>query len=313
MNAIEAHDLTKVYPNGTIGNNKVSVEVKDEEIFVLLGPNGAGKTTFARMITTELRPTSGRLFVMGYDVLKNPIKIKEIVGAVPQGAHPFFDLTVEEHVFYLVRLRGFSKEQALKITEEAIQIQELEEYRRSLVRTLSNGLQKRVLIASALAHEPRILILDEPTAGLDPVARKNMLEHLEQLKKKGTTILFTTHYVDEAERIADRIGIMRNGRLILCKSPKEIITGVGYRHKLIIYESSVDFMKIENIFVAKGEEVKIIRDADAIELRFSEISEKSMLELFRFLKQNNLKFIFSHISLEDIYIEMMEGEKDGIQ
>ncbi|MBO3754001.1 MAG: ATP-binding cassette domain-containing protein, partial [Candidatus Brockarchaeota archaeon] len=88
MNAIEAYDLTKVYPNGTIGNNKVSVEVKDGEIFVFLGPNGAGKTTFVRMVTTELKPTSGRLFVMGYDVLKNPIKIKEIIGVVPQGAHP---------------------------------------------------------------------------------------------------------------------------------------------------------------------------------------------------------------------------------
>ncbi|MBO3841243.1 MAG: ABC transporter ATP-binding protein [Candidatus Brockarchaeota archaeon] len=310
MNAIEAYDLTKVYPNGTIGNNKVSVEVKDGEIFVFLGPNGAGKTTFVRMVTTELKPTSGRLFVMGYDVLKNPIKIKEIIGVVPQGAHPFFDLTVEEHVFYLVRLRGFSKEQALKITKKAIQIQELEEYRRKLVHTLSSGLQKRVLIASALAHEPKILILDEPTAGLDPVARKNMLEYLKQLKKKGTTILFTTHYVDEAEKIADRIGIIRNGRLILCKSPKEIITDVGYRHKLIIFKSNVDFSKIENMFVAKREDVKITRDADAVELRFSEISEKSMLELFRFLKQNDLKFIFSHVSLEDIYIETMGGKDE---
>ncbi|MGC8871138.1 MAG: ABC transporter ATP-binding protein [Brevinematia bacterium] len=307
MKAIVAHNVSKVYPNGVVGNYKINVEIENGEIFTFLGPNGAGKTTFVRMITTELRPTSGQIFVMGYDVLKSPLEIKKIIGVVPQDASPFLDLTVQEHVYYITRLRGFSKDQALVMAKKAIEANGLVEYKTRIVSTLSDGLKKRVLIASALAHEPDILVLDEPTAGLDPVARKNMLMYLEQQKRRGTTIIFTTHYVEEAEKLADRIGILKNGRLVIIGSPKELITSTRYRHKLIIYGSDAIFSKLEKALKLTKENIEIEKTNDSIELRFSEISEESLLELYRFVKQNNLRFVFSHVSLEDIYIKIIEG------
>jgi len=309
MKAIVAHNVSKIYPNGVVGNKEINIEIENGEIFVLLGPNGAGKTTFVRMITTELKPTSGQIFVMGYDVSKNPLEIKKIIGVVPQEASPFLDLTVQEHVYYITRLRGFPKDQALMMAKKAIEVNGLTEYKTRIVGTLSDGLKKRVLIASALAHEPKILILDEPTAGLDPVARKNMLKYFEQQKRKGITILFTTHYVEEAEKLADRIGILKSGVLHFVGSPKELVTSTKYRHKLIIYESSTILSEVEKALEMTGEDIEVIKSNDAIELRFSEISEESLLKLYRFVKKNNLKFVFSHVSLEDIYVKMMEEEK----
>ncbi|RLE67337.1 MAG: ABC transporter ATP-binding protein, partial [Thermoprotei archaeon] len=201
--AIKAINLTKIYSNNVIGNDKVNLKIKYGENFSLLSPNGAGKTTFVRMVSTELLPTSGRLTVLGYDVVKNPMSVRKNIGVVPQEGLPVMDLTVYDHIYYFSRLRGLAKNDAKSATIRAIRELDLVDVRNRYVGGLSGGLKKRVLLATAIVHEPRLLILDEPTTGLDPAARRKLWNYLEKVKKEGTTILMTTHYVEEAERLSD--------------------------------------------------------------------------------------------------------------
>jgi len=218
--AIETRDLVKKFGNLTAVNH-LNLRVRKGEIFALLGPNGAGKTTTVRMIMGLIKPTAGEIFVDGVSVIKYPEIAKKKIGYVPQFFSLYADLTVYENLDFYGRIYGLSREERVKRINELLRIVELSAYKDFLAGNLSGGMKRRLSLAAGLIHNPPILILDEPTAGVDPPLRRAFWKLFTDLKKEGKTILVTTHYMDEAEK-ADRIGLISRGRLIAEGSPRDI-------------------------------------------------------------------------------------------
>ena len=228
MWVVEVEDLHKIYPGGVRALNGVSFRVSRGEIYSLLGPNGAGKTTTMKIIATLLRPTSGRAAVMGIDVMSNPGSVRKIIGYVPQELSADDELTGMENVVLQARLYGIPKGEAVKRAEELLGMVGLSEAANRLVRSYSGGMRRRLELAMGLVNKPDLLILDEPTLGLDVQSRLSLWEYIERLRReKEITILMTTHYMDEADRLSDRIAIIDNGRIVAEGSPQELKAGIG--------------------------------------------------------------------------------------
>jgi ABC-2 type transport system ATP-binding protein len=201
--------------------------VRKGEVFGLLGPNGAGKTTTIRMLTTLSFPSSGGARVAGYDVVADPLRVKKAIGVVPQMLNLDIDLTAAENLEYHGRLHRMDREDRETRTEELLKFVGLWEKRDTPVEHLSGGMRRRLLIARGLMHRPRIVFMDEPTVGLDPQARRMIWGLIEELKRGGITILLTTHYIEEADALCDRVAIMRRGDIIALDNPSVLKTGVG--------------------------------------------------------------------------------------
>ena len=221
---IEVEGLVKEY--GSIrAVDSVTFEVKGGEIFGLLGPNGAGKTTTIKILTTLTKPSSGRAFIMGIDVGEHPELVKPHMGVVPQENNLDRELTAYENMLIYGMLHNV-KDLPSKI-EERLKMVDLWERRDEPVERLSGGMQRRLLIARALLPEPPILFLDEPTVGLDPQLRREIWDTIRRIKVQGRTILLTTHYIEEAEILCDRVGILSRGRLIALDTPENLKAMVG--------------------------------------------------------------------------------------
>jgi len=222
---ISVSKLSKTYASGFHALHEVDLDIRAGEIFGLLGPNGAGKTTLISIICGIVNPTSGRVLVDGHDIIRNYRAARERIGLVPQ------ELTTDafETVWATVTFsRGlFGKRPDPGHIERVLKDLSLWEKKDNKVMTLSGGMKRRLLIAKALSHEPRILFLDEPTAGVDVNLRRDMWELVRALRERGVTIILTTHYIDEAEEMADRIGIIRAGRLILVEDKAELMRKLG--------------------------------------------------------------------------------------
>ncbi len=205
----------------------VSFDVKDGEIFGLLGPNGAGKSTLIRMMTTLIPITSGKAFIAGYDVSRDPDAARRTMGVIPQAMTSDIDLTVEENMRIYAKLYGVPGAERERSIDELLEAVDLVKWRGAQVKTLSGGMRRRAEIARGLVHNPRIFFLDEPTTGLDPVSRVNVWEMLNTLKgRRNLTILITTHYMDEADRLCDRIAIVDHGKLVALDSPMALKNSV---------------------------------------------------------------------------------------
>lgn len=209
MNAIEINDLEKVYGD-TIAVNKINLSIKEGELFALLGVNGAGKTTTIKLLTCLIKPTSGDASLFDYSIKKDIDKIKKIVSVSPQETAVAPNLTVKENLLFISEIYGIK--QALKKTDEIINLFKLDKVKQKKAKTLSGGMQRRLSIAMALITEPRILFLDEPTLGLDVLARRELWQVIEDLKGK-ITIILTTHYMEEVEYLADRVAVMASGQI----------------------------------------------------------------------------------------------------
>ena len=216
--ALRAEDVRKVYRGRTGPQVEalrgVSLAFRRGERIALLGRNGAGKTTFLRIASTLLIPTSGTIDVFGFDVVEVPEKVRPLIAVVPQEGKPFFHLTPREQVYCYLRARGISKEVAKARTEEALDQMGLQEVADRLSVTLSGGQKQRAMVATVLATEAPLMFLDEPTIGLDPFARRAVWNVLRELTRKGSTVLLTTHYLDEAEALSERLYIMEEGRIL---------------------------------------------------------------------------------------------------
>jgi ABC-2 type transport system ATP-binding protein len=207
--------------------NDVSLEVATGETLGLLGPNGAGKSTLIRMITTLVPLTSGRIVVHGDDVTKKPDAARLSIGVIPQAMTTDIDLSIEENLSIYAKLYGVSRDERRKVIPELLELVNLADRRKSLVGTLSGGMRRRVEIARGLVHSPLILVLDEPTTGLDPVSRVDVWEMLTKIKReRQLTILVTTHYMDEADRLCDRIAIVDKGTLVALDTPRALKASV---------------------------------------------------------------------------------------
>ncbi|BDB98015.1 ABC transporter ATP-binding protein [Saccharolobus caldissimus] len=273
MNVIEVKNVWKMYGK-LVANEDISMTVNEGEIVALLGPNGAGKTTLVKQIYGELSPNKGEIKILG----KKPTdrQIKKLIGVIPQECEPYGDLTVWDNIYYMGRLKGVSKEVIKNRGEELLNRLDLLSKRNTLARDLSGGLKRRTLIAMALINDPKLLILDEPTTGLDPEARREVWEILIDMKREGRSMLLTTHYLDEAERLADRIYFL-NRRIIVEGTPAEIKEKFADWYEVIDYTNG-------KVYKVKGEE-----------------------ELKKLIMNLNGKFEVRMPSLEEIYLQVIRN------
>ncbi len=205
----------------------VSMEVRPGERVALLGRNGAGKTTFLRIASTLLRPTSGTIEVFGHDAARAPDKVRPYIAVVPQEGKPFFHLTPREQIYTYLRARGLGRETAKARTEEALGRMGLLDFADRLAITLSGGQRQRTMVATVVATQAPLLFLDEPTIGMDPFARRAVWESFRTLTTRGSTILLTTHYLDEAEALSHRLYIIESGRVLRSGTAEELKRSVG--------------------------------------------------------------------------------------
>jgi ABC-2 type transport system ATP-binding protein len=214
-NAIESFDLTKIYHKAKKpALSNMSLKIPRSTIFTLLGKNGAGKTTFLRIAATQLKPSSGSISVFGFDAVSEPRHVRERIAVVPQEMRTFQMLTPYDHVMLSLTSRGWPFGEAKKQAKNTLEQLGLTQYANTPSDDLSGGLRQRTLVAMALATDAELLFLDEPTIGLDPVARREVWRFIVQLKHEGKTILLTTHYLDEAEAISDQIAVISSGTLL---------------------------------------------------------------------------------------------------
>jgi ABC-2 type transport system ATP-binding protein len=226
--AIHTEDLTKVYPGTDFAAvDKLNLDVKAGEIFGLLGPNGAGKTTTAGMLTTRVVPTSGRAFLGGVDVGAHPALAKQLSGIVSQQNTLDRQLTVWENLYFHGRLFGIGAKESRRIADELLEQFQLAKWAKASVYALSGGMAQRLMVARAIFHRPSVLFLDEPTAGLDPQSRLALWDLLGELHRAGQTILLTTHYMEEADRLCERVAIMDHGKILAMDTPDELKQSIG--------------------------------------------------------------------------------------
>lgn len=227
-NALEINNLKKIYGSGVEALRGIDLSVKEGDFYALLGPNGAGKSTTIGIITSLVNKTSGKVNVFGYDLDKDLVRAKQQIGLVPQefNFNPFE--TVQQIVVNQAGYYGVSRKEAMKRSKKYLKQSNLWEKRNVRARMLSGGMKRRLMIARALMHEPRLLILDEPTAGVDIELRREMWEFLRELNENGTTIILTTHYLEEAEMLCRNIGIIQSGELIENTSMKELLSKLQF-------------------------------------------------------------------------------------
>jgi len=271
-NAIEVVGLSKSYGK-VVALEDVSLEVREGELVSLLGPNGAGKTTLVRHLYCELRPEKGFVRVLGADPCDREVRLR--MGVTPQEAQPYGDLTVFDNIYYAARVRGVPRDKAREMALETIRRLGLWEHRNRYVMDLSGGQRRRTLVAMAVVHSPEVLVLDEPTTGLDPMGRREFWDVLRQLKGEGRAILLTTHYMEEAEALSDRVYFI-NRKVLAEGTPAEL------RKRFAFYYEVIDL-----------EEGKVYK------VREDEVKE--------FVAKLRGKFEVRAPSLEEVYLEVMKG------
>ena len=226
---VQIQELTKVYEGKqpVVALDGIDLEVRQGEIFGLLGPNGAGKTTTIGICTTRTLPTSGQVRISGIDVVKQPAQSRKLIGVVPQYNTLDRSLTIYENLYFHCRYFGFSHAQAKARSTELLEQFLLTERSKAFPSQLSGGLAQRVQIARAIAHRPTVLFLDEPSAGLDPQSRLAMWTAVQGLRKEGITVVLTTHYMEEADELSERVAVVDHGKLLALGSPQELKDKLG--------------------------------------------------------------------------------------
>ncbi len=269
--AIQTYQLTKIF-NSVVAVDSIELNIKKGELFALLGPNGAGKTTTINMLCCLLKPTGGTATVMGYDINRQPFKIKEIIGVSPQETVISERLNAQENLNLIGKIHSISSRELKIRSQQLLETMGLTGRVKDQVRKFSGGMKRRLNIMMALIHNPEVLFLDEPTLGLDPQARRAIWEYIVQLKGEKT-ILLTTHYMDEADFLADRIGIMDEGKIVALGTSTELKTSMLGKHTMIIYAWNLT-QKVINEMRSKYAEVEVTNGTMIItdkQLDFKEI------------------------------------------
>jgi ABC-2 type transport system ATP-binding protein len=224
---LECRDLRKTFPGGVEAVRGVSFEIAEGEVFGLLGPNGAGKTTTMRMLGTLLAPTSGTAIVAGHDVAREPSAVRRAIGFALQEAGLARYSTGREHLHLMGRLHGLSRAESRARADELLELFELTEAADRQVRTYSGGMKRRIDLACGLVHRPRLLFLDEPSTGVDPASRAALWSELTRLRDSGVSLFLTTHYLEEADRLCERLAIVDRGVIVAEGTPDELKAGIG--------------------------------------------------------------------------------------
>jgi ABC-2 type transport system ATP-binding protein len=295
--AIEAYNLSKIYKGTRLpALDNISLKIDQGQIFTLLGRNGAGKTTFVRMCATQLLPTSGTLKVLGYDIITQAENIRKFISVVPQEGRPLRALTPWDHVYNWLKIRGEDKSIAKIKTETILQRLELFKVKDKPAMNLSGGMKQKILVAMATAVDADLLFLDEPTIGLDPVSRRQVWTLIQDLKKEGKTILLTTHYMDEAEILSDKIVIIDNGKIVKEGNINDLRKIIPENIRMDISKKITDIDKLKKY----GNVVEIGTDIIRLFTFESHIGELSDLAM-----KNDISFNISPITLDDIFVYLV--------
>lgn len=300
---ISVKNLSKVYPSGFQALDDVSLEVRRGEIFALLGPNGAGKTTLISILCGLVNPGPGELRVDGLDIVRDYRAVRRKIGLVPQELAVSMFETVRDTVALSRGLYGRAPDPAY--LEKLLRLLSLWEKRDNKIMTLSGGMKRRVLIAKALSHQPQILFLDEPTAGVDVELRRDMWQMIRALREDGVTVILTTHYIEEAEEMADRVGVINKGQIVLVEEKTELMRKLGKRQ--LTLELTESLSEIPESLMAQGLSLteagcKLVYTYD------SQQDQGGMGRLMRRLYEHGIEFKdlqTSQSTLEEIFVNLI--------
>jgi len=297
LQAIEAYNVSKIYKDTHVpALDNISLKIDKGQIFTLLGRNGAGKTTFVRICATQLLPTSGTLKVSGYDVINQAEDIRKFISVVPQEGRPLRALTPWDHVYNWLKIRGEEKSIAKIKTEKILERFELLKVKDKPAMNLSGGMKQKILVAMATAVDADLLFLDEPTIGLDPVSRRQVWNLMQDLKKEGKTILLTTHYMDEAEILSDKIVIIDNGKIVKEGNINDLRKIIPQNIRMDISKKNINVEQLKGY----GKVVEIGTDIIRLFTFESHIGELSTIAI-----KNNIPFNISPITLDDIFVYLV--------
>ncbi len=310
MDLIVTDKLTKIYKKQIVAVDHIGLNIKEGEIFGLLGPNGAGKTTTIRMLSTLTRPTSGTASVAGYDIIRDSRKVRRIIGYSAQAAGVMENATGRENLDLFGRYHHMDGSTLKRRADELLALVNLTEDANRLVKTYSGGMRKRLEIATALVHQPRLLFLDEPTLGLDIQIRVNIWDYVRRLSEAGISILLTTHYLEEADRLSSRVAIIDRGKIIATGSPEELKSAIeGDAVSLRMPSASAEeqaatFKKTERILSAQPFVKKIVATHDGVNV-YVDRADEAMPRMLRLLEKEGVETASTTVSrpsLDDVFI-----------
>lgn len=291
MTALIVENIGKTYRNGVKALDDISLQIEKSELFTILGPNGAGKTTLLRIIATQLLPTRGKAHIFGCDVVKQPHLVRNLIGIVPQDVISYGSFTPFDYAYFFPLLRGMDRNKARENAEKALKAVELWDLRKRYCFTLSGGERRRAVISGILASDVDFLMLDEPTSGLDAVSRRKVWSTLRELVKLGKTIILTTHNMEEAEMVSDRICIVNKGNKVIEGTPELIKGQVTEKYRVVVKgtipgRESVN-LGDKNIYYTRNEEEALVVLKDAL--------------------HSGYKAEISPVNLEDVFIKLLGG------
>jgi len=301
---ISIQNLSKTYATGFLALKNVSLDIRAGEIFALLGPNGAGKTTLIGIVCGLVNPSEGRVTVGGHDIIRDFRAARDLIGLVPQELHTDSFETVWGTVSFSRGLFGKPKNPAY--IEKILKSLSLWDKKDAKIMTLSGGMKRRVMIAKALSHEPRILFLDEPTAGVDVALRKDMWQVVRELRDSGVTIILTTHYIEEAEEMADRVGVISKGEIVLVEDKAELMRKLGKKKLTVQLQKPLD--AVPDALAKYG--LSLMNDGTELVYAYDTKGERTgITALLSDLSAANIRFRdlqTEQSSLEDIFVGLVD-------
>ncbi len=299
MNAVKTSKLVKEF-NGLVAVNGIDLEIKKGELFSLLGPNGAGKTTTINMLCCLLKPTSGTASILGHDIIKNPFKVKDLIGVSPQDTILSKHLNCWENLSLMGEIHRLESKELKKKSEELLETMGLTERARDQVSKFSGGMRRRLSIAMALVHDPEVVFLDEPTLGLDPQARRAVWEYIAELKGKKT-ILLTTHYMEEADCLSDRIGIIDEGKIVALGTSEELKRNHLDSQSLIISAENFGTKVIENL---RGKYSVVEKINGGLKISHKDLDFKEVIDYLYSQGVNIYSAASEQPTLENVFIQI---------
>lgn len=304
MCLIKIENLVKKYDKNTAVNG-ISFEINKGEVFGLLGPNGAGKSTTISMLSGLLKPTDGKILIDGKDTSKYPMLAKKAIGLVPQDIALYPTLTAKENLYFWGRMYNLSGKLLKERVSEVLEIAGLEDRKNETIKSYSGGMKRRINIAAALLHHPQILIMDEPTVGIDPQSRNHILESVKKLNSEGMTIIYTSHYMEEIEYLCTRIGIVDHGKLIAMGTKDELKKSVIKQNKI-----EIELSQISSSVLEKARKIPGIKSLDVNDSKMIINSSSSknilsiLLDLFSKMNVKILSIKIDEPNLESVFLNL---------
>jgi ABC-2 type transport system ATP-binding protein len=302
--AIEVSNLTKRYGE-LLAVDHISFLVKCGEIFGFLGPNGAGKTTTVRMLTGVIRPDNGVAKVMGYDIQKEPIRAKQVMGIVPEMSNAYVDLSAWDNLMFIGELYGVPEKERRQRAESLLKDFGLLDRRKQLVKGFSKGMKQRLILCMALINEPQVLFLDEPTSGLDVESARIIKDVIRDLNRMGVTVFLTTHNMDEANQLCDRVAIINHGKIIAVDTPERLrARSSGLQSVEVSFDKPINLRSLSSIPAV----LEVVKTGDKVKLYTSDPGAV-IPYITDFVRSNNLKIVSMSTlapSLEDVFVKLVK-------